>query len=255
MTAPLSPSTSLPPPCLPPPVCAQEGGKYTSGRINTKNTAGFYPGMQARPLQLSSGIHIQHAWLRVGCGCDVVRRGAAQQRQQCEGRSSSSSSSSRSSSNAKDAAGTLGGAGARVGMEHEQGRAGASSTAACRPPAELTAADTQPSHSLTTAGPRCPPLQLKDGTAFTSVHIEARAQLPPPGKGLWPAFWLFPTGLKYGKWAASGEVGGSPQGCGVQAGWGEPCYVWYTLSCPCQLHFLHARLSATDKHALLLPAD
>ncbi|PSC74883.1 (1-3)-beta-glucanase [Micractinium conductrix] len=51
-----------------------------------------------------------------------------------------------------------------------------------------------------------PGMQLKDGTAFTSVHIEARAQLPPPGKGLWPAFWLFPTGLKYGKWAASGEI-------------------------------------------------
>ena len=56
----------------------------------------------------------------------------------------------------------------------------------------------------------CPPgpclLQLKDGTTFSSVHIEARMQLPEPGQGLWPAFWLFPTELTYGKWAASGEI-------------------------------------------------
>ena len=57
--------------------------------------------------------------------------------------------------------------------------------------------------------PPSPPthtLQLKDGTTFASVHIEARMQLPQPGQGLWPAFWLFPTDLVYGKWAASGEI-------------------------------------------------
>jgi hypothetical protein len=45
-----------------------------------------------------------------------------------------------------------------------------------------------------------------DGTTFSNVHIEARMQLPQPGQGLWPAFWLFPTDLTYGKWAASGEI-------------------------------------------------
>ena len=51
-----------------------------------------------------------------------------------------------------------------------------------------------------------PGMQLQDGTTFSSVHIEARVQLPPPGQALWPAFWLFPSELYYGKWAASGEI-------------------------------------------------
>lgn len=51
-----------------------------------------------------------------------------------------------------------------------------------------------------------PGMQLADGTTFTSVHVEARMQLPDPGQGLWPAFWMFPTELKYGVWAASGEI-------------------------------------------------
>ena len=113
-------------------------------------------------------------------------------------------------------------------------------------------------------------MQLADGTTFTTVHVEARMQLPAPGQGLWvsgaggvpspipapawhvafmcmrgclcapgqkesrfscgaaqiqplfdcpplvqPAFWMFPTELKYGVWAASGEVrylGSGPPG-------------------------------------------
>lgn len=51
-----------------------------------------------------------------------------------------------------------------------------------------------------------PGMQLEDGTSFKSVHIEARMRLPEPGQGLWPAFWMFPTELAYGKWAASGEI-------------------------------------------------
>lgn len=49
-------------------------------------------------------------------------------------------------------------------------------------------------------------MQLEDGSSFKAVHIEARMRLPEPGQGLWPAFWMFPTELTYGKWAASGEV-------------------------------------------------
>ncbi|KAL4449432.1 hypothetical protein ABPG77_007076 [Micractinium sp. CCAP 211/92] len=51
-----------------------------------------------------------------------------------------------------------------------------------------------------------PGMQLEDGTSFKAVHIEARMRLPEPGQGLWPAFWMFPTELTYGKWAASGEI-------------------------------------------------
>lgn len=39
-----------------------------------------------------------------------------------------------------------------------------------------------------------PGMRLSDGTGFASIHVEARLQLPAPGQGLWPAFWMFPTG-------------------------------------------------------------
>ncbi|EFN59705.1 hypothetical protein CHLNCDRAFT_133261 [Chlorella variabilis] len=51
-----------------------------------------------------------------------------------------------------------------------------------------------------------PGMQLEDGTTFASLHVEARMQLPTPGQGLWPAFWMFPTEPTYGEWAASGEI-------------------------------------------------
>lgn len=59
-----------------------------------------------------------------------------------------------------------------------------------------------------------PGMQLEDGTTFASLHVEARMQLPTPGQGLWPAFWMFPTEPTYGEWAASGEVrAGGLAGC------------------------------------------
>jgi hypothetical protein len=35
-------------------------------------------------------------------------------------------------------------------------------------------------------------------------------QLPAPGQGLWPAFWLLPSVNTYGDWPASGEVSAPP---------------------------------------------
>ncbi|GJM18262.1 MAG: hypothetical protein DHS20C14_04750 [Phycisphaeraceae bacterium] len=40
---------------------------------------------------------------------------------------------------------------------------------------------------------------------FLYGRIEARLQLPDAG-GVWPAFWMLPTGSPYGGWAASGEI-------------------------------------------------
>jgi len=39
----------------------------------------------------------------------------------------------------------------------------------------------------------------------TYGKFEARMKLPA-GNGLWPAFWMMPTGSEYGTWAASGEI-------------------------------------------------
>ncbi len=36
-------------------------------------------------------------------------------------------------------------------------------------------------------------------------RIEASIK-PPPGQGLWSAFWMLPTDTRYGGWAASGEI-------------------------------------------------
>jgi beta-glucanase (GH16 family) len=40
---------------------------------------------------------------------------------------------------------------------------------------------------------------------WTYGRIELRAKLPI-GQGLWPAFWMLPSDLRYGGWAASGEI-------------------------------------------------
>lgn len=40
---------------------------------------------------------------------------------------------------------------------------------------------------------------------FERGRFEMRAKLPS-GRGLWPAFWMFPTDSVYGTWAASGEI-------------------------------------------------
>lgn len=41
---------------------------------------------------------------------------------------------------------------------------------------------------------------------FLYGRLEARIQLPQSGPGLWPAFWMLPTGSPYGGWAAGGEI-------------------------------------------------
>ena len=40
---------------------------------------------------------------------------------------------------------------------------------------------------------------------WTYGRIEMRAKMPI-GQGLWPAFWMLPSDLRYGGWAASGEI-------------------------------------------------
>jgi beta-glucanase (GH16 family) len=40
---------------------------------------------------------------------------------------------------------------------------------------------------------------------WTYGRMEMRARLPI-GQGLWPAFWMLPSDLRYGGWAASGEI-------------------------------------------------
>ncbi|GAB4822324.1 hypothetical protein N2152v2_009370 [Parachlorella kessleri] len=51
----------------------------------------------------------------------------------------------------------------------------------------------------------CPGM-VAGGYNYTTIHVEARVQVPSPGQGIWPALWMFPVDLKYGAWAASGEV-------------------------------------------------
>eukprot|EP00887_Chlorella_sp_A99_P003145 scaffold9.g3145.t1 len=51
-----------------------------------------------------------------------------------------------------------------------------------------------------------PGMTTKDGTVYSTIHIEASIQVPGAGQGLWPAFWMFPVDLTYGPWPASGEI-------------------------------------------------
>jgi beta-glucanase (GH16 family) len=48
-------------------------------------------------------------------------------------------------------------------------------------------------------------LRTKNKGDWTYGRFEMSAKLPL-GKGLWPAFWMFPTEEFYGGWAASGEI-------------------------------------------------
>lgn len=48
-------------------------------------------------------------------------------------------------------------------------------------------------------------LRTKGLREFRYGRIEARMRLPT-GQGIWPAFWMLPTGSPYGGWAASGEI-------------------------------------------------
>lgn len=41
---------------------------------------------------------------------------------------------------------------------------------------------------------------------FRYGRFEARIKLAQGGQGIWPAFWMLPTGSPYGGWAASGEI-------------------------------------------------
>lgn len=60
--------------------------------------------------------------------------------------------------------------------------------------------------------------QLMEGKRYTSARLitkgkgdwlygrfEIRAKLPT-GRGTWPAIWMLPTDMEYGKWPASGEI-------------------------------------------------
>jgi hypothetical protein len=51
-----------------------------------------------------------------------------------------------------------------------------------------------------------PGMALPDGSTAGSVHVEASIQVPTPGQGLWPQFWLAPLEDTYGAWPASGEI-------------------------------------------------
>jgi beta-glucanase (GH16 family) len=48
-------------------------------------------------------------------------------------------------------------------------------------------------------------LRTLNNQDFRYGRLEARIQLPV-GQGIWPAFWMLPTGSPYGGWAASGEI-------------------------------------------------
>lgn len=48
-------------------------------------------------------------------------------------------------------------------------------------------------------------MTTKNKGDFLYGRFEMRAKMPL-GKGLWPAFWLYPSDSKYGGWAASGEI-------------------------------------------------
>jgi beta-glucanase (GH16 family) len=48
-------------------------------------------------------------------------------------------------------------------------------------------------------------LRTLDLAAWTYGRMEMRARMPI-GQGLWPAFWMLPSDLRYGGWAASGEI-------------------------------------------------
>lgn len=48
-------------------------------------------------------------------------------------------------------------------------------------------------------------LRTLNNQDFRYGRLEARIKLPN-GQGIWPAFWMLPTGSPYGGWAASGEI-------------------------------------------------
>lgn len=48
-------------------------------------------------------------------------------------------------------------------------------------------------------------LRTLNGVEVQYGRIEARLKLPD-APGIWPAFWMLPTGSPYGGWAASGEI-------------------------------------------------
>lgn len=57
-------------------------------------------------------------------------------------------------------------------------------------------------------------MQLADGRALRSVHIQVRAQVPSPGQGLLASCLLEPVANKYGAWPASGEASAGVHACG-----------------------------------------
>ncbi len=48
-------------------------------------------------------------------------------------------------------------------------------------------------------------LRTRNLQEFLYGRIEARIKLPS-GQGIWPAFWMLPTGSPYGGWASGGEI-------------------------------------------------
>ena len=48
-------------------------------------------------------------------------------------------------------------------------------------------------------------INTRNKQEFRHGYLEARIKLPP-GRGLWPAFWMLPTDEVYGSWPQSGEI-------------------------------------------------